>query len=382
MIVNKIKLQIIALDKTLLGMILLLSIMGCILVFSSSSVIAAKLHLPSLFFFKKHVFNVSIGFLGLIVITFMPESTLRKFCLLGSILFTILLIMTNVIGTEIKGSTRWITILGFNMQPSEFLKPFYIVVIARILSLHNKHKSTNTIIKEKRFPSYQIVIAIHALITVLLLRQPDLGMSVTYTVIFISLIFVSGISIYWLPITAAMLSFLLLGAYKYLPHVTRRVDSFLHRDIGASYQVEKSIESYWGGGLFGEGPLSGSVKHYLPDCHTDFIFAVAGEELGAIFAAMIIVLIFMISIRALMHAVKINDPFKSYVVAGIAVLYAFQSIFNVGVTLNLLPTKGMTLPFISYGGSSTLSFMIAFGILLNFARINPATLRYKAPFTS
>lgn len=399
MLIQRIKNWFLIIDKTLLMLIMLLSLIGCMLVFSSGVIIAGKLNLPELFFIKKHLTNLVFGFFILFIISMLDEKLLRQFSLVSCAIFILLIALTNVIGTEIKGSTRWLNFFGFNMQPSEFLKPFYIVVIARILSLQNSNGNTrkitfkNFLIRKKKiyktsknsnnyhknnsFPAYRVAVTIHCIIIILLLKQPDLGMAVTYTVIFIALVFLSGISIYWLPIAACSLLCLIGLAYKFLPHVTHRINSFLHSNGNANYQVEKSIDAYVSGGIFGQGPLGGNVKNYLPDCHTDFIFAVAAEEFGAIFAILLIILILSIAIRALVHGLRTEDTFKFYTISGIAILYAFQSIFNIGVTLNLLPTKGMTLPFISYGGSSTLSFMVAFGILLNFTKKNFARLNIR-----
>lgn len=399
MLGQRIKNWFLTVDKTLLMLIMLLSLIGCMLVFSSGVVIAGKLNLPELFFIKKHLINLVLGFSILFVISMLNEKLLRQLSLVACIVFIFLIALTNVIGAEIKGSTRWLNFFGFNMQPSEFLKPFYIVVLARIFSLRaNNHASETSILKHffskkqkaykalkisssyykhSSFPAYRIAVAFHFMVIILLLKQPDLGMAITYTVIFIALIFLSGISIYWLPVAGCCLLFLIGFAYKFLPHVAYRINSFLYSGSNANYQVEKSVDAYVSGGIFGQGPLGGNVKNYLPDCHTDFIFAVAAEEFGAIFAILLIILILSIAIRALVHGLRTEDSFKFYTISGIAILYAFQSIFNIGVTLKLLPTKGMTLPFISYGGSSIISFMVAFGILLNFTKKNFACLNIR-----
>lgn len=368
MIIRKTQQWFLAIDKPFLILIMILISIGCFLVATSSPVIASKLHLSPLFFLKKHIFYMVFGFCILLIISALNEKMLRYSCLGMLFAFIILLAIATFWGFEIKGARRWINIAHFNMQPSEFLKPFYIVIMARILSLQ---------FKLGRARCYQIALCLHLLIIALLLKQPDLGMTVTYTVIFISMIFLSGLSIYWLPIAAGTLASIIALSYIYLPHVTHRLNSFLYGGSGANYQVEKSMEAYMNGGIFGQGPLGGSIKHYLPDCHTDFIFAVAGEELGGILSALVIGLITVITIRMLVHSIKIENQFKMLTVSGIAILYAFQCLFNIGVTLNLLPTKGMTLPLISYGGSSTLSFMIAFGIVLNFTKRDLRSLNIK-----
>ncbi len=361
MFTESIKKWFLSIDKVHLLLLIALILIGTFLVFSGSPPVATRLKLPTLFFFKKHLIYLTIGIVILLFFSFIDTIYIKHLSLIAFFICVIMLVTVLFLGQEVKGAKRWLNILGFTLQPSELLKPFYIVVMSRILSLK---------ISIKRFPSYKIAFLLHIIITMLLLKQPDFGMTISYTIIFITLLFLSGINYIWLPIGASVLGIMISAAYLYFPHVAFRINSFLAGDNNANYQVEKSLESYLNGGLFGQGPMGGSIKNYLPDSHTDFIFAVAGEELGAILTALVIILIFCIAFRGLVRALKLNDPFQIYVVAGISVLFAFQSVFNIGVSLNLFPTKGMTLPFISYGGSSTFSFMILFGILLNFTKRN------------
>ena len=202
----------------------------------------------------------------------------------------------------------------------------------------------------------------------LLALQPDFGMSVTFTIITISQLFIAG-----LPIILIIfgLGIAISGgtmAYLTFDHVAKRIDNFLIADISQNYQVQKSLEAYANGGLFGKGPGGGTVKKFIPDCHTDFIFSVAGEELGGILSIIIIVLFGFLITRLLLKIMKSDDMFKIYTSCAIITQIGVQSIFNIGVTLHIFPTKGMTLPLISYGGSSMISSAIAFGILLNFTR--------------
>jgi len=372
MLIKTAKTWFLSIDKSLILMMFGLLFIGCLLVASSSPVIASKLNLPNFYFIKKHIFNVFFGLAILFAFTTFKEDHLRRLCLLLFIFFTCMLVVATFFGTEIKGARRWIAIAGFNMQPSEFLKPFYIVVMARILSLH---------LKISQFPRYKIAIALHAFITLILLKQPDLGMTVTFTVLFITMLFIAGLPLYWLALAGIGLFSIVGIAYFSLPHVAFRINSFF-ASSGANYQVSKSLDAYNSGGIFGQGPLGGNIKNYLPDCHTDFIFAVAGEEFGALFSVLIIFLILLITIKIMVHALKVEDEFKKIAITGIASLYAFQSIFNIAVTLNLLPTKGMTLPFISYGGSSMFAYMILFGILLNFSKRDLYSLNFTNKFRS
>lgn len=363
---NAIRNWLSAFDAMHILLLLLLITIGAILVFSASPQVALHLKLNSYFFFKRHLINIVIGLLLMFVFGTLREKNLKIISIISALILIILLCVVLFVGQEVKGARRWISFFGFVMQPSEMLKPFYIILLARLLSFLHTHPNLGI---------HKICMMLHATVVLLLLKEPDLGMAVTYTVIFLSILFAYGISIYLIGSVGVMLFLLVILAYYSFPHVAHRINTFFGGDESANYQVEKALESYLHGGLFGQGPMGGVVKNHLPDCHSDFIFAVAGEELGTMLCSGVIILMFAIAFRGFIKTLKMDDPFKIYTIVGISALFAFQSIFNIGVTLNLLPTKGMTLPFISYGGSSTFSFMICYGILLNFTKKNFAVLK-------
>lgn len=363
---NTVRSWLSAFDAVHILLLFLLITIGVILVFSASPHVALHLKLPSYFFFKRHIINIAIGLLMMFIFSILSEKNLKILSIISALILIVLLCAVLFIGQEVKGARRWISFFGLVMQPSEMLKPFYIILLARLLSFLHTYPNLGI---------HKICAMLHATIALLLLKEPDLGMAVTYTVIFLSMMFAYGISLYLIGSVGILLFLLVILAYYSFPHVANRINTFFGGDENANYQVEKALESYSHGGVFGQGPMGGVVKNHLPDCHSDFIFAVAGEELGTMLCSGIIILMFAIAFRGFIKTLKMDDPFKIYTIVGISSLFAFQSIFNIGVTLNLLPTKGMTLPFISYGGSSTFSFMISYGVLLNFTKKNFAILK-------
>lgn len=347
-----------SIDRVAFVMLVAILFVGSLLITAASPAVAERIKLSSFYFVYRQLLFLAVGLFLIFIISLLNEKALKRMILLGFITFTILMVAVLLFGEEAKGARRWINILGFTMQPSEFLKPFFITLIGLILS--EKYSKTN-------FPGFTIALGIHFVVCCLLILQPDFGMVITYTAVLCGQFFLAGISL-WLIIMLGIVAVLgAVGAYTFLPHVAKRVDSFLN-PTSENYQVERSLEAYINGGLFGKGPGEGTVKSHLPDSHSDFIFAVAGEEFGAIFCAIIIILFFAFSLRSLVQILKSENLFEIFTCSGIMMLFILQTIFNIGVTLHLFPTKGMTLPFISYGGSSVLSFAIAFGIFFNLTR--------------
>jgi len=343
------------------SLILLFSIMcfGAVLITTASPAVAERIKVSSFYFVHRQLLFLAASFFLIILFSAVSEKSLRRFILIGFVACLVLLISVLLFGDEVKGAKRWINILGFNLQPSEFLKPFYIFIMGLILSeRYNKEK----------FPAFTTAILLHGIVVLLLILQPDFGMVITFTTVLAGQFFMAGLPLALIFIIGFLAIAGAFAAYTFLPHVARRVDSFLNPEATENYQVEKSLEAYVKGGLFGKGPGEGTVKANLPDSHADFIFAVAGEEFGAIFCSLILILFLAFIIRAIFQIAKLDNLFKIYTCSGIIMLFTLQTVFNIGVTLHLFPTKGMTLPFISYGGSSSLSFAIAFGIFLNLTK--------------
>lgn len=351
------------LDNISLALILGILLMGALLITTASPPVAERLKLNSFYFVHRQFFFLILALFIMVVISGLSEKNLKRMVLLGFFTCVILMCIVLFKGEEVKGARRWLSIAGISLQPSEILKPLYIFLIGLILSEKFSKDS---------FPAFTISIGLHAIVCVLLILQPDFGMVITYSTVLAGQFFLAGLSIWWIVMVGLIGSIGAFGAYFALPHVAKRIDSFLNAEGGENYQVEKSLESYVNGGFFGKGPGEGTVKAHLPDSHTDFVFAVAGEEFGSIMASMMMIVFLSLILRGLYLLYKEQNLFKIYVCGGIIILFALQTIFNIGVTLHLFPTKGMTLPLISYGGSSTISFAICFGIFLNFTKKKPS----------
>ena len=352
-----------AIDNKLLTAIITLMIIGFIMTLAASPAVAERISVSQFHFIEKQIIYFLTALFCIITISALNESVIKKIISISFVLTIIMLISVLFFGDITKGARRWLNIYGFSLQPSEFLKPFYACVIAMILSSDRK---------QDKLEVFLILVGLHLLIVFLLLMQPDFGMTVLVSTIFSIQLFIAGIKILWLLILGCIF---LLGSvlvYSLFPHVARRIETFLSTsDNAVSYQVQKSLESYANGGLFGKGPGEGTIKYQLPDAHTDFIFPVAVEELGAIFGLFIIILMMYIIIKSFIAIMQTKyNLYTVYAAVGIICYFAIQSIFNIAVTLHLVPTKGMTLPFISYGGSSLIAQGISFGIYLNLTKNN------------
>ncbi|WP_341755852.1 putative lipid II flippase FtsW [Candidatus Tisiphia endosymbiont of Ptychoptera albimana] len=356
-----------SIDQQMIIALVILFVFSIMLVTTSGSAVANRIGLNEYYFASRQLFYLASALLLIIFFSFFSRKWLKRFSILGFIGSILLLILVRFYGYEVKGATRWINILGLSVQPSEFVKPFFAVVAGWILSLKF----------EDEIPSFSICISLYSIVALLLIIQPDFGMLVMVTAVFGIQLFIAGMPIFWIILAAFMLVFGVTAAYFCLPHVTKRINSFLDPDSSSNYQVGKSIRAFEHGGLYGRGPGEGAVKQVLPDSHTDFIFAVAGEEFGAIICLIIIGIFAFIVIRSLLKLINEEDKFIQLAASGIISQIGLQAIINIGVTLNLLPTKGMTLPFISYGGSSTLAIAIATGMLLGFTKHKTSLSKYK-----
>ncbi len=360
-----------ALDNISLMLIICIIMIGALLITTASPPVAERLELSSFYFaHRQFIFLISACFI-IFFLSSISEKALKRLALLGFFVCILLMVVVLFTGDEVKGARRWLSLFGVSIQPSEILKPLFIFLSGLILA--EKYSRDN-------FPSFSICFIMYLVVCSLLILQPDFGMLITYTVVLGGQFFLAGLPIWWIALST--LSCLAGGflSYNFLPHVARRVDMFLNPDITENFQVEKSLESYVSGGIFGKGPGEGVVKAHLPDSHTDFIFAVAGEEFGALFSSCIILVFLAFTLRGLYLLYKEQNLFKIYVGGGIIILFAMQTIFNIGVTLHLFPTKGMTLPLISYGGSSVICYAICFGIFLNFTKKSATMSGIKESF--
>jgi cell division protein FtsW len=335
--------------------IFILTAIGGLLVTTSSPSVAVRIGLPPFYFMHRQLLFLALGIVIMLSLTTLQAKQIKQLSLAMFALCLLLMILVLFVGQEVKGAKRWISIFGFSLQPSELMKPFFSVLMAIFLA-GNSSKSSYT--------GYIQGAVLYIAVVALLLLQPDFGMTVSFSAVTFVQMFIAGLPLIIMVGLGVVGIFGLVMAYFILPHVAKRIDSFLNPEQHENYQVDKSLEAFANGGILGVGPGEGHTKQSLPDSHTDFIFAVAGEEFGALFCLAVLILYAFIIFRFIMLAMRAHDMFTVYAVAGLLMHFTFQTVFNIGVTLNLLPTKGMTLPFISYGGSSTLSFAIIMGICL------------------
>lgn len=343
------------LDKAILYSAFILILFGFFLTLAASPAVAERTHLPTFHFVIRQAIWIGPAIVAMIFVALCPVRRIRQFAgliLIGGILCMVYILLFE---PRTKGAARWMSILGFSIQPSEFVKPAFAVVCAWLLALGRL---------VKRFPGYILAICLYIVIGALLLAQPDFGMFLTVTAIFGVQLFLSGISWWLIGILGLFGAGILPIAYLTLDHVRYRLDHFLGLESGKTYQVEKSLETLHNAGWFGKGPGEGIVKYDLPDAHTDFILAVSAEEFGFILTTLLICVFAFVVIRGFILVRKENNYFCQIAIAGLLTQIAFQVIVNMGSTLNILPTKGMTLPFISYGGSSLVSVGLAFGFIL------------------
>lgn len=346
-------------DRPILISLFILTVIGMMMVTTASPAVAERIGLTGFYFVSRQAIFLSLGFLLMLVISLLPPVVLRRLAMLGFTIGLVLMILVLFVGAEAKGAKRWLYISGFSIQPSEFVKPLFAVVSAWVLSQRQLVAG---------FPGFKLAIGLYATFAGLLLLQPDVGMTLVVSAVWGVQVFLAGLPLMWVLLILCVGVIGALGAYEFFPHVQRRVELFLSPDQTANYQVTKSMEAFTKGGFTGVGPGEGVVKLHLPDSHTDFIFAVVGEELGAIACLALIAIFAFVVLRGLIRLVGESDLFVVYAVAGLLMQFCFQSFINMGVSLHLLPTKGMTLPFISYGGSSLLAIALGMGMILALTR--------------
>ena len=345
-------------DKVNVIIIFAIIVFGLMMTATSSTAIAKRIDVDKFFFLNKQIIFVFIALILLVAISFLDQEYIKFFAIIGLGATILLLIAVLFFGLEAKGAKRWIYLAGFTLQPSEFAKTFFIIVNAYILQKYHDAKWTL---------KYGISFGLYLTIVVLLVLQPDIGMTITLTAMWVAQLFIYGIPLAIIFIVAFFGVLGAITAYIALPHVEDRINKFLDGE-GKNYQVERSLDAFVNGSFFGTGPGNGVVKKFIPDSHTDFIFAVIGEEYGALTCAMIILLFAYLITRIVKRALDEENMFVYLSLFGLMMQFTIQVIVNIGVNLRLLPAKGMTLPFISYGGSSMISMAICFGLILAFTK--------------
>jgi len=353
-------------DHYLLAAFSLLLLAGVVFAFAASPPVAERIGVDSLYFVKRQAMFVLPALAIMLAGSLMTPRMVRRAALAVFAISVFLLIATLFMGFETKGARRWIYIAGVSLQASEFLKPAFVILIAFLLSESGRRRE---------IPGVLFAFFLFAICAALLIAQPDFGQTMLLGLVWAGLFFLNGIS--WLIIVALGLIGILglLAAYAFLPHVTARVDRFLDPSTGDTYQIDAAMDSFLSGGWFGQGPGEGTVKRVLPDSHADFIFAVVGEEFGVIVCLLLVSVFAFIVLRGLKHASRDQDAFSRLATAGLVVLFGLQATINLAVNLHLMPSKGMTLPFISYGGSSLLSSAMTAGAILALTRRRPQPSR-------
>jgi cell division protein FtsW len=349
-------------DRLMLAAIGALMLAGIILLLAASPPVATKLGLDPFHFVNRQVLYLAPAAVIMLATSLLSPRQIRRVALIVFVVGTILLAATPYFGAEVKGARRWIVFAGLNIQPSEFVKPAFVILIAWLFGESARRPE---------MPANAAALALLAMVMGLLIVQPDFGQTMLIALVWGVLFFMSGMRLIWMTGLAIAAGIGLAGAYATVPHVARRIRRFIDPSSGDTFQVDNAVESFLRGGWFGQGPGEGTVKRILPDSHADFVFAVAAEEFGIVLCLMLVALFAFIVIRALTRAMRNDDPFARFAAAGLAILFGTQSAINMAVNLHLMPAKGMTLPFISYGGSSLLSLAYAMGMLLALTRERP-----------
>ncbi|SDU26993.1 FtsW/RodA/SpoVE family cell cycle protein [Stappia sp. ES.058] len=360
-------------DRYLFAGFVILMIGGVVLSFAASPAVAERLGIDSYHFIKRQAMFL-VPALGLMLgVSALSPRMVRRVALAVFILSLGLMVATLFIGMEAKGARRWVMILGFSIQPSEFLKPALIVLAAFLLSEGGRRPEV---------PGSLFSILLFVMSAALLVAQPDFGQTMLLMLVFAALFFLNGLP--WVAIVpiGALGAGGILAAYMTLPHVQSRVDRFLDPSSGDTFNVDRAIEAFVSGSWFGRGPGEGTIKRVLPESHTDFIFAVAAEEFGILVCLVLVLVFTFVVLRGLGHAARDTDPFGRLATAGLMVLFGIQSCINMAVNLNLMPAKGMTLPFISYGGSSLLATALSMGFVLALTRRRPQASRSDSVMVS
>jgi cell division protein FtsW len=351
-----------SIDRELLGALVMLLACGMVLSFGASPAVAERIGLDEWYFVLRHAMFVLLAIPVMVVTSLLRHRHVRFAALAALVVMTILLWATLHFGTEVKGARRWISIAGWSIQPTEFVKPAFAVIGAWLFSEYMIHRNV---------PGRTLSTVLMLGIVAALLLQPDLGQTALVMATWAVLLFFSGIS-WWVIIgLGGAAGGLLFGAYTLFPHFATRINSFINPEEGNTYQVDRALESLAEGGWFGRGPGESVANKLIPDAHADFVFSAAAGEFGILFCMGLVTLIGFIAIRAMIAAQRQTSLFARLAASTLAVQFAMQSGINLAVNLNLMPAKGMTLPFVSYGGTSMIAVAFGMGLMLALTRTKP-----------
>jgi cell division protein FtsW len=345
-------------DRWTLAALLTLIGFGALLVMAASPAVADRIGADNLHFVKRFFAVLPLAVSVLFIVSLQSPRVVRRTAFIGFAIALALLALTFIVGVDIKGARRWINLAGFALQPSEFVKPTFAVVAAWLFAERRSNP---------RFPGNAISLGLFLLVLGILVKQPDLGMAAVVSAVWLTQFFLAGLRLYWVAVGMGCGAIGVVAAYFALPHVAARIDQFFDRG-GDGYQINRSMEAFTNGGLWGRGPGEGTVKGSLPDAHADFVFAVAGEELGLVVCLAIVALFAFVVLRGFTRVIQEPNLFVMLAATGLFVQFGLQAIINMASTLHLMPTKGMTLPFISYGGSSMVAVGLGMGMALALTR--------------
>jgi len=346
-------------DRWSMAALSLLVTIGALLIMAASPAVAERIGADHFHFIRRQFIFVPPAIMVMFCVSMLSPRTVRRLACVGFLAAVALMAATLVSGQEIKGAARWISLGGLSIQPSEFVKPTFAVVAAWMFATEQTQEG---------FPGNVIALFLYFLVAGLLLLQPDVGMTLVVSAVWFVEFFLAGLPLVWVLMGVVSGLAGLVGAYFTFSHVQARVDSFLDPAAGNSYQVMTALQAFHNGGLFGRGPGEGRVKAVLPDAHTDFIMAVAGEEFGLILCLLVVGLFAFVVLRGFARMLEEESLFVLLATSGLLVQFGLQAIINMASTLRMMPTKGMTLPFISYGGSSTLALALGMGMVLALSR--------------
>jgi len=354
-------------DRWFLAAFLSLMGLGILLSFAASPAVAERIGLDSFHFATRQIVFMLPALGAMLAVSYLNPRQVRRLALfmLGGSLA--LMVAVLFVGVEVKGAHRWLSLFGLSIQPSEFMKPAFVVICAWLFAEQAR---------AKEIPGNILAFLLLGAAVALLVLQPDLGQTTLVLGTWGVMFFMAGMPWFWIVLIGGLGVAGAVGAYTIFPHVASRLDRFISGE-GDTFQVDAALQALLHGGWAGVGPGEGTEKKLIPDSHADFVFAVAGEEYGIIMCLLIMAIFAFIVLRGLNTALKEHDDFTRYSVAGLVIVFGFQSIINMGVNLQMMPAKGMTLPFISYGGSSLIAIAISMGMVLALTRKKPE--RRKLP---
>ncbi len=348
-------------DRWFLAAFLSLIGLGIVLSFAASPAVAERIGLDSFHFATRQIIFTVPALGVMLAVSFMDARQIRRMSLVVLCIMLLLMVAVLYVGVEVKGARRWVSLAGLSIQPSEFLKPAFVIICAWLFAEHRRQPD---------IPGNLFAMLLLALTISLLVAQPDLGQTMLVLGTWGVMFFMAGLPWLWIIVLGAAGIGGVFAAYTVFPHVALRIDKFLTGE-GDTFQVDMGREALINGSWFGVGPGEGTVKRVVPDAHTDFVFSVAGEEYGLIMCFFIMSIFAFIVLRGLSIALKEQDDFTRFAIGGLVTIFGLQSAINICVNLQLMPAKGMTLPFISYGGSSQIAIALSMGIVLALTRKRP-----------